>query len=60
MTLRELLQLELTAYGVDDDEARVTLNGLKVVRPARAVHELTTNALKHGALGRLGGELAAT
>lgn len=58
VTMEELARLELAAHGIDGGLSdRVRLRGPKVVLPARAVqmlalalHELTTNALKHGAL----------
>ncbi|WP_207537632.1 PAS domain S-box protein [Sabulicella rubraurantiaca] len=66
VTVGELLRLELAAHGVDESHERVTLSGPEVTLPARAVqllalalHELLTNALKHGALGG-GGRLAVT
>ncbi|MBM7115099.1 sensor histidine kinase [Archangium primigenium] len=57
VTVRELVELELgaTAHGVSD---RLVLDGPDVTLPGRAVrtfslalHELATNAVKHGALG---------
>ncbi len=58
ITLQELIELELAAHGV---ERAARLGGPKVVLPpdavqlfALALHELTTNALKHGALGHGG------
>jgi two-component sensor histidine kinase len=53
-SLRELLRLELDPY---DDGARIQLSGPEVYLPAdmavplgMAFHELTTNAVKHGAI----------
>ncbi|MBV9558602.1 MAG: MEDS domain-containing protein [Pseudolabrys sp.] len=64
--LRQLLVNELEAYA-DGDGKRVVLSGPDVVLPAHitvsfgmAIHELTTNALKYGALSVLGGELAVS
>jgi two-component sensor histidine kinase len=61
--LRELLNNELAFY--DDGEGqRIVLSGPDVMLPAHiavsygmTIHELTTNALKHGALAALGGLL---
>ena len=65
VTADELVRLELAAHGVDPNDAgRVRLDGPPVVLPARVVqllaltlHELMTNAIKHGALGREQGRL---
>jgi two-component sensor histidine kinase len=64
--LRQLLANELEPYA-DGDGKRVVLSGPDVVLPAHvtvsfgmAIHELTTNALKYGALSVLGGELAVS
>ncbi len=66
VSLRQLLANELEAYA-DGDGKRVALSGPDVVLPAHvsvsfgmAIHELTTNALKYGALSVLGGELAVS
>ena len=63
ISLRALVALELAAHGA---EHAVDLRGPEVVLPpaavqllALALHELTTNALKHGAL-RHGGTLAVS
>lgn len=63
MRLRELVTRELAAY-VEVDGARVHLEGpdvLMAMRPtqslALAFHELTTNAVKYGALAEPGGRL---
>ena len=63
--IRELLSAELTAHGVEPNEPRVILEGPSVELPighvqplALAVHELTTNALKHGAFATSAGRLA--
>ncbi|MBP1807055.1 PAS domain S-box protein [Rubellimicrobium aerolatum] len=67
----ELLGAELTAHGVLDEAGhgpQVALRGPKGIRLrsatvqtfALALHELTTNALKHGALSRPEGHLAVT
>lgn len=58
----ELLQAELRGHGIapDRDEGRIVLSGAEGIRLrsasvqtlALALHELLTNAMKHGALGR--------
>ena len=57
LTLRELVQGELAAVGVTPGSERVVVDGPPVTLPhqtmqllALALHELATNALKHGAL----------
>jgi PAS domain S-box-containing protein len=64
VSVRQLMANELDIYA-DGDGQRVIVSGPDVVLPARiavsfgmAVHELTTNALKHGALSMVGGKLA--
>jgi PAS domain S-box-containing protein len=59
----ELLRAELEPYD-DGSDQRITLVGPPVELPSdlavplgMAVHELTTNAVKHGALGELGGRV---
>ena len=63
--IRELVCAELAAHGIEPDETRVALDGPSVELPmghvqslALAVHELTTNALKHGAFATPSGRLA--
>lgn len=64
--LRRLVQVELEAYGADEGETnRVEISGPDItVRPEAAqpismvLHELTTNAAKHGALARPDGRLS--
>ena len=67
----EFLRTELKAHGVaggEEDGSRVTLRGpariplrsATVQTFALALHELTTNALKHGVLSRPGGHLEVT
>jgi two-component sensor histidine kinase len=68
--LRALLKTELAPFlpeGPAGREPRVTLDGPAVVLPAvavqplaMAVHELTTNAVKHGALSVPGGRVAVS
>jgi PAS domain S-box-containing protein len=67
ISLRELIELELSAHGQASGEAgdRITLQGpLAELTPetvqilALALHELTTNALKYGALAQSSGRLA--
>lgn len=71
ITFDQLLQTELAAHGVGDGEGHgspVTLRGPGGIRLrsatvqtfALALHELTTNALKYGALSRPGGRLDVT
>jgi PAS domain S-box-containing protein len=59
----DLLRAELEPYD-DGSEHRITLAGPPVELPSElavpigmALHELTTNAAKHGALGELGGRV---
>ena len=67
-TLGELVQLELSAHGVVGDHGgrcrisgpTVTLPGGTVQMLALALHELTTNAVKHGALATPQGSLDIT
>jgi two-component sensor histidine kinase len=63
-SLGQLLRNELGPYG-DPDGTRVTLAGPGVELPSEAavpigmaIHELTTNAAKHGALSAAGGRVA--
>lgn len=68
--LRMLVEAELAAYrrvASDPTPERVTLTGARVdilpvaVQPlAMTLHELTTNAVKHGALSVIGGRLDVT
>ena len=71
ITFDKLLQTELRAHGVVDSEEfgnQVSLDGpdgiplpsATVQTFALAIHELTTNALKHGALSRAEGRLSVT
>lgn len=66
-TIGELVELELRALGAEPNSARVTVSGPEVALPTRSVqilalalHELATNARKHGALGSPDGELDVT
>jgi two-component system CheB/CheR fusion protein len=65
--LNELVELELSALGAKPDGVRVIVHGPDVALPSRSVqilalglHELATNARKHGALAAPGGRLAVT
>ena len=62
-SLRELLRLELDPFD-DDGGRRVMLDGPDVELPSgmavpigMAIHEMTTNAVKHGSLSRNGGSV---
>lgn len=65
VTFDELIESELAALGPDDGSGKVKLSGPRAVRLrsstvqtlAMALHELTTNAIKHGALGQAGARL---
>ena len=64
--LRDVLNAELAAYS-DGDHGNVVLRGPLVFVPARLVialsliaHELATNSVKHGALGRVGCQVTIT
>jgi PAS domain S-box-containing protein len=55
--IEQIVRLELAAHGIDDDDDRVHLFGPELMLPTRtiqllalALHELLTNAIKHGAL----------
>ncbi len=59
VTMRDLILGELAAHGSGAGDPRVTIKGPRVDLPSKAVqvlalalHELATNALKHGALGQ--------
>jgi two-component sensor histidine kinase len=68
LDVREIVDAELAAYGeADDIEDRVEIAGPAADLPATsaqavalALHELATNAVKHGALARPAGRLAVT
>ena len=66
ITLRDLLCNELDPYD-DGTQNRIRLQGPEIKLPATialplgmAVHELTTNSIKYGALSVLGGSLSVT
>jgi two-component system CheB/CheR fusion protein len=67
VTIGELVRLELRALGAEPDGRRVSLDGPEVALPneavqilALAVHELATNARKHGAFGAATGRLVVS
>jgi two-component sensor histidine kinase/PAS domain-containing protein len=66
-TISELVELELSALGAKPDGVRVIIRGPDVALPSRSVqilalglHELATNARKHGALASRDGQLSVT
>lgn len=59
-SLEEIVQRELAPYGADNAEIggpRVTLKAEAVQAVGMVLHELTTNAAKHGALSTPGGRV---
>ncbi|MGX5775257.1 PAS domain-containing sensor histidine kinase [Methylorubrum zatmanii] len=67
ITLQALIQTELNALGIDDFAERIFLSGppvrlrkASVQTLALALHELATNARKHGALTTAHGRLSVT
>ena len=65
--ISELVELELRALGATPDGQRVIVGGPEVALPSRSVqilalglHELATNARKHGALASPSGKLSVT
>lgn len=65
--ISELVELELRALGASPDGQRVIVRGADVPLPSRSVqilalglHELATNARKHGALAAPDGNLSVT
>jgi len=65
VSIGELISNELAAHGLDPEGNRVVIVGEQVLLPSRtiqllalAVHELLTNAVKHGALRQPGGNIA--
>jgi len=65
--ISELVELELSALGARPDGVRVIVRGPDVALPSRSVqilalglHELATNARKHGALASPEGRLSVT
>ncbi len=66
-SLASLIEMELAAYGASDGSAALTVSGPPVFLPPReaqalsmALHELATNAAKHGALSHPDGRLSVT
>ena len=64
--LRDLVEAELQAFG-DREAERAEVNGPRIELPgpvvhpiALVLHELATNAAKHGAIAQLSGHLAVT
>ena len=67
VTISDLVWMEIHAVGIEMNDQRVTVAGPDVILPgasvqilALAVHELVTNARKHGALACPQGRLAVT
>ncbi|MBV8336789.1 MAG: sensor histidine kinase [Alphaproteobacteria bacterium] len=57
VAMAQIVELELTAPGIDTGDNRVGLSGPEIMLPAKtvplvalALHELLTNAIKHGGL----------
>jgi two-component sensor histidine kinase len=67
VSIAELVRLELAALGAEENDRRIVMHGPEIPLPytvvqtlALALHELSTNALKYGALASPHGTLEVT